>query len=235
MQYLGGKHRQSKHIAGILELAGGGAYWEPFLGGGSVAAAVARTEAFDTMHLSDMHVDLVMMWQALVDGWLPPEHVSEDEYVALKLADPSAERGFVGFACSFASKWFGGYAREGKRGHVNFAAVGGRGLAKKVVPLQAVANVTVTNCGYTDVTPIACDVLYLDPPYASATGYSTGGFDSAAFWAWAQEHAESGVRVFVSEFKAPDGWRPVWSVERKANHIGAAKVDVESLYCWSGI
>ena len=232
MQYLGGKHRQSKHIAGILELASGGAYWEPFLGGGSAAAAVARTEAFDTMHLSDLHVDLVMMWQALVDGWLPPEHVSEDEYAALKLADPSAERGFVGFVGSFAAKWFGGYARGAGR---NWIAEGVRGLAKKVVPLQAVANVTVTNRGYTDVTPIACDVLYLDPPYADTTGYSTGGFDSAAFWAWAQAHAESGVRVFVSEFKAPDGWRPVWSVERKANHIGAAKVDVESLYCWSGI
>ena len=233
MKYLGGKHRQSKHIAGILELASGGAYWEPFLGGGSVAAAVARTEAFDTMHLSDLHVDLAMMWQASLDGWLPPEHVSEDEYAALKLADPSAERGFVGFTCSFAAKWFAGYARGAGR---NYAAEGGSGLAKKVVPLQAVANVTVTNRGYADVTPAPGDVLYLDPPYADTTGYSTGGFDSAAFWAWAQAHAENGVRVFVSEFKAPDGWRAVWSVERTAtSDVNTSKVDVESLYCWSGI
>ena len=139
----------------------------------------------------------------------------------------------MGFTCSFAAKWFAGYARGAGR---NYAAEGGSGLAKKVVPLQAVANVTVTNRSYTDVTPIACDVLYLDPPYAGRKGYATGGFDSAAFWAWAQEHAENGVRVFVSEFKAPDGWLPVWSVERKTNHFGAAKtVDVESLYCWSGV
>jgi hypothetical protein len=78
-------------------------------------------------------------------------------------------------------------------------------------------------------------VLYLDPPYDGTAGYSTGGFDSRAFWAWAQAQAENGVRVFVSEFNAPDGWVPVWSVKRTAS-LGPAgkKVDVEHLYCWAG-
>lgn len=233
MQYLGGKHRQSKEIGKHINLVQGGTYWEPFMGGGSVAAAVAATGHFDTMELSDAHTDLILMWQALLDGWTPPQDVSEEEYAALKVAEPSALRGFVGFACSFAAKWFGGYARGTTD---NYAATGARSLAKKVAPLSTVNNMTITHRHYTDVEPAAGDVLYLDPPYANTTGYSTGAFDSAAFWTWAQQHAENGVNVFVSEFTAPDGWVPVWSVNRTASagviDGRAAKRDVEHLYCW---
>ena len=231
MQYLGGKHYQSKHIASLIAEVSGGDYWEPFLGGGSVAAAVARSGEFDAMHLSDAHTDLVLMWQALLDGWLPPEHVSQDEYEALKLAPSSARRGFVGFACSFAAKWFGAYARDGGR---NFAAEGARGLAKKVGPLLEVGAVSVTHQGYDAVSPSSGDVLYLDPPYANTTGYSTGSFDSAAFWSWAYEQAEGGVHVFVSEFTAPVGWVSRWSVERSATFSHSTKKDVEHLYSWEG-
>ena len=230
MKYLGGKHRQRKEIARLMTLEEGGTYWEPFVGGGSVAAAVADTGAFDNMHLSDLHLDLVLMWQAVLDGWAPPEHVSKDEYAALKAAPPSAERGFVGFACSFAAKWFGGYARCGRK--FNYAAAGARGVARKVAALSTVSTVTVSHHSYDAVTPAPGDVLYLDPPYAATTGYSTGGFGSAAFWTWAQAHAENGVRVFVSEFAAPDGWAPVWSVNRTATAGPAGKVDAEHLYCW---
>jgi hypothetical protein len=38
-----------------------------------------------------------MMFQALQQDWLPPEYVSEE----LKTAQPSALRGYVGFACSY--------------------------------------------------------------------------------------------------------------------------------------
>ena len=233
MRYLGGKNRQSKHIASLIAEVSGGDYWEPFLGGGSVAAAVARSGEFGTMHLSDAHLDLVLMWRALLDGWLPPEHVSDDEYQALKGAPSSAKRGFVGFACSFAGKWFGGYARDCRGG--DYAAIGARSLTKKVGPLREVGTVTFTYQGYDAVRPVAGDVLYLDPPYANTTGYSTGSFDSPAFWSWAQRHAEGGVHVFVSEFTAPDGWVPVWSVNRTATaDIHTTKSSTEHLYSWEG-
>ena len=230
--YLGGKHRQSKHIASLIAEASGGDYWEPFLGGGSVAAAVARTQSFGTMHLSDAHLDLVLMWRALLDGWLPPEHVSDDEYQALKGAPSSALRGFVGFGCSFAGKWFGGYSRNARGDDYPGAAA--RGLAKKVGPLLEVSTVSATHQNYEAVRPVPGDVLYLDPPYANTTGYSTGSFDSTAFWSWAQRHAERGVHVFVSEFTAPDGWVPVWSVERSVTADEQTKTNTEHLYSWEG-
>jgi DNA adenine methylase len=233
MRYLGGKHRQRKEIARLMTLEEGGTYWEPFVGGGSVAAAVAETGAFDNMRLSDLHLDLVLMWQAALDGWTPPEHVNEAEYAALKVAPPSAERGFVGFACSFAGKWFGGYARGGGR---NWAAEGARGVVRKVTSLNTVSTVTVSHHSYDAAAPAPGDVLYLDPPYSDTTEYSTGGFDSDAFWTWARVHAENGVRVFISEFTAPDGWAPVWSIRRTATaHITVSKDAVEHLYCWAGV
>jgi DNA adenine methylase len=234
MRYLGGKHRQSKEIARHIAEVSDGDYWEPFMGGGSVAAAVARTQSFDTMHLSDAHTDLVLMWQALLDGWLPPERVSLEEWQALKGALPSAERGFVGFACSFAGKWFSSYAVD-SRPSEDAAGAGARGLAKKVAALLEVGTVSVTHQSYDAVAPVSGDVLYLDPPYANTAGYSTGSFDSAAFWSWAQRHAEGGVHVFVSEFTAPDGWVPVWSVERTAIiRPHNRKKAVEHLYSWEG-
>ena len=233
MQYLGGKHRQGEEIARHIAEVSGGDYWEPFLGGGSVAAAVARSGEFDTMHLSDAHTDLVLMWQALLDGWIPPEHVSQDEYQALKVAPSSALRGFVGFACSFAGKWFGGYARNA-RGD-DYAGAAARGLVKKVGPLREVGTVTFTYQGYDAVRPVAGDVLYLDPPYANTAGYSTAPFDSAAFWSWAYEQAERGVHVFVSEFAAPAGWVSRWSVERIATaDTHTTKSSTEYLYSWEG-
>ena len=200
--------------------------------------AVAKTGKFDSLRLSDAHPDLVLMWQAVLDGWVPPSDVSEELYQELKNAEPSALRGFVGFACSFGGKFFRGFAREGRRGEVNFAARGVRTLAKKVDALASVDGVSVERLDYCDVQPARCDVLYLDPPYAGTEGYSTGSFDSDAFWLWAQEQAESGVRVFVSEFQAPDGWVPVWSVIRQAqldaHNDAVSKKDVESLYVWQG-
>jgi DNA adenine methylase len=233
VKYFGGKARQAKHIAEFLAAESGGVYWEPFLGGGSVAVAVANTGKFDTLRLSDAHPDLVLMWQAVLGGWVPPSDVSEELYHELKRAEPSALRGFVGFACSFGSKFFRGFARGGVR---NYAAEGSSGVVKKAAAFDAAAaSVTVDRCSYRDVGPVAGDVLYLDPPYAGTEDYSTGSFDSDAFWSWAQKQAESGVRVFVSEFAAPEGWVPVWSVERVATvNRFKSKKDVESLYVWQG-
>jgi DNA adenine methylase len=244
VRYLGGKARQAKHIAEFLAAESGGSYWEPFLGGGSVAVAVANTGKFDTLRLSDAHPDLVLMWQAVLDGWVPPSEVSEELYLELKDAEPSALRGFVGFACSFGAKFFGGFARAGSHawyedsGPKSHAGQAARSLGKKAAAIGLADDVTVERLSYRDVEPEPGDVMYLDPPYVGTADYSTGSFDSDAFWVWAQKQAESGVRVFVSEFAAPEGWVPVWSVVRKAkldaHNAEESKKDVESLYVLQG-
>ena len=102
VRYLGGKTRLAKHIANAIltDTPNRKTYLEPMIGGGSVFAAMAPH--FDFAVGADIHPDLILMYQALAQGWLPPTYVTEEEYQTLKHdPEPSALRGFVGFGCSF--------------------------------------------------------------------------------------------------------------------------------------
>jgi DNA adenine methylase len=237
MQYMGGKARTARRIAESIaeRVTDDATYYEPFLGGGSVASAVAANGCVRRLHLSDVHADLIELWRAVLVGWQPPTIVGRDEYEAQRHAEPSAMRGFVGFACSFGAKWFSGYARNA-RGR-NYADAASRGLLRKAAPLRALGEgVSVRQCSYVDIAPMPGDVIYLDPPYGKSTGYGgTEGFDHAAFWAWATEWSRQGVNVLVSEFAAPDGWVPAWRVARGVNlNRNKTRASVESLYVWRG-
>lgn len=113
MRYSGGKSRIAKRLSEVMlpiaKAEGLDTYIEPFVGGGAMGAVMGKH--FDHAHYSDVHEDLILMWQALHRGDEFPDEVSEDEYQALKNAEPSAFRGLVGFGASFGGKWFGGYAR----------------------------------------------------------------------------------------------------------------------------
>lgn len=228
MQYLGGKSRIAKSISSILLDAKGDrtTYVEPFLGAGSVALQVAPL--FDRVVAADVVPDLVMLWRAAVDGWVPPTELTEDDYRQLRHAEPSALRGFAGFPCSFGGKWFGGYARD-PRGGRNFAESASRSMVKRG---QALRGAEIRLSDYRELTDVIGpdSVVYADPPYAGTTAYAAiDGFDSAVFWSEAGRWADAGAAVFVSEYAAPPGWIQVWegrpqtSIAR--NHAGMAVVE----------
>ena len=232
MQYLGGKSRAAKHISEAIvshlsrsDSHISGRYFEPFVGGGSMAAEMGYR--FDEAHYSDMHPDLMLLWSSLLsvsDMFSAldslPNYVSENDYRELRSSSVSAVRGFVGFACSFGGRWFEGYARSGE---CNFAATGKRSLAKKI-PGMLAKRVTYTSQGSYELlteTLKPGDVVYCDPPYAKTRGYATGVFDHEIFWATATLWAQSGVHVFVSEYVAPEphldathGWLNIWEREQ---------------------
>lgn len=207
MQYLGGKVRIAKPIANVLLTeTTHDIYVEPFLGAGSVAELVVPH--FVRSILADTHPDLVMMWQAALEGWDAPHEVSEEEYRALRHAAPSALRGFVGFPCSFGGKWFGGYARD-PHSTRTFADTASRSLALKASRIQG-AEVRLSD--YRNLVFPDESVVYADPPYASTTRYlGTDGFDNGEFWRVMESWVDRGCEVFVSEYQAPKGWEPVWS------------------------
>jgi len=207
-------------------------YYEPFLGGGSVAEKMGRH--FNECHYSDLHQDLILMWDAVVnDGWEPPSELTEEEYYSLKDAEPSPLRAFAGFACSFGGKFYGGMARSRK---THYPSTGRRSVLRG----RAMAGqelTTFTHSSYEALSPMAGDVLYLDPPYVDTTGYKTGAFDSPRFWAVAQAWAEAGADVFVSEYQAPEGWEEVWSKPVIISLVGGSsqgdKKNVEKLFRYS--
>ena len=59
------------------------------------------------------------MWEELQNGWMPPQTLTKEDYEFLKNNKDIKPHltGFVGFGCSFAGKWFGGYATSNNRNY----------------------------------------------------------------------------------------------------------------------
>lgn len=198
--YQGGKGRVAPKIAALINrtLQPGQAYVEPFVG----ACWIMKHIKSDRRYGGDANLDLVLMWHAVQRGWLPPMGMSEAMYAELRGDEPSPLRGFAAFECSFAGKWFGGYARgQG----ANFAA---RGRRRLLSDRFKIAGVVFCVADYRAWNPVGA-VIYCDPPYEGTTGFAAiGKFDSAAFWDQVRHWSRRNV-VYVSEYRAPDDFRIV--------------------------
>lgn len=213
MRYLGGKSRLAKKIREQILARRGDrqTYWEPFVGGGVTFSDIAP--AFSKAIASDIHEDLILMWQAVAEGWIPPEAVTEDEYKAIRASAPSALRGYVGFGCSFGGRWFGGFARCNDRKHSDPQAESFHVVTRQA---PAFANATIRRMSYDELTPNSDWAVYCDPPYADTTRYNgVANFDHLAFWEAARKWADTGALVVVSEYSAPDDFVPVIEFKRR--------------------
>lgn len=216
MKYTGGKGRVARELSLVIlgQRNRHALYVEPFLGSAAIAEYVVPQ--FERAVLGDVMPDLVLMWQALQDGWVPPETVSEEMYQFLRKSKSTPRRGFVGFCCSYSGKWFGGYARDPQGGR-NYAAEGARSVCRRGAAIKSVA---VRCADYTKLRPHTPALIYCDPPYAGTLGYSaTGTFDHERFWSTMRQWSDAGHTVLVSEYVAPAGWEPIWSKER---HVSTA-------------
>lgn len=227
MQYLGGKSRLAKDIVATIRLKcpTSRVAIEPFCGGGAVTKELAKN--FDVVKASDIHEDLILMWKALQNGWIPPKEISFDEYTKLKIASPSALRGFAGFAQSWGGKWFGGYARFKNE---NYAKKGYNSILNITPYLH---KITYKLESYKNITFDDGDLIYCDPPYKNHTGYLHKNFNHDEFWATVRDWKNKGAKVFVSEFEAPEDFQCIWSKERKLSVRGdlkTAKIKTEKLF-----
>jgi DNA adenine methylase len=225
VRYMGGKGRVAKQIAQAIlrESVSRQTYVEPFVGGASVAAALAPS--FAEALLSDAHPDLMALWEAvLFKEWEPPASLSEEDYFAVRESEgPSPARAFAGFGCSFGGKFFRGYARSRQRrrnGERPFAQQAGSALRGKRDSLLGCPRLEVTCGDYRGLTIPPGSVVYCDPPYCGTEVYpGTGRFNSPEFWSWAGEQSESN-EIFVSEYLAPPDWRLVWEKDRECGLSG---------------
>lgn len=200
MQYFGGKQRIASQLAALMNpvIANRNCYVEPFVGGGSVMASIRAPFRIG----ADSNASLIQMWKSLSGGWTPPMTVSETDYAKINAArnpsDPMTA--FVGFGCSFAGKWFGGYARgEGNR---NYAANAASSLRQKMTTLSGIEWKT---SDYRALAYPPRSVIYCDPPYQGTTQYGGApeAFDWTEFWNFCREKSRFGHVVFVSEYAAP--------------------------------
>lgn len=208
MRYLGGKFREAKEFASILLEARKPKqlYIEPFLGGAWVLELVDNPrEAYD------INPYLIALYQAIQEGWQPPDKVSEQEYKEVLSGKqcPDFYKAFVGFGCSFGGKWFGGYGRS-KTGR-NYASETKRALMRLAPKLK---GVKLACLDYRELKPNGA-IIYCDPPYSDCTPYNgTKPFNNKTFWKVMEEWSKTNT-VLVSEYIAPEGWTCIW--EKRKN------------------
>ena len=207
MRYMGGKSRISKQIATILNAATRERVFVSLFCG---SCAIESKVQADVKILNDKHPYLIAMWQALQNGWTPPDVVTKEEYYRVKtnMDKNPALAGFVGFGCSFGGKWWGGLASN-KRGD-NYCARAERSLLKD---FPGVKNATFTCLDYRDVEIPDGAIVYADPPYANTTGYTLGQFDTNEFWDCMRQLSKR-CEVYISEESAPDDFECIWSQEQ---------------------
>ncbi len=196
MKYMGGKFRIRKALGELLNKnLNGRDYYEPFVGAAWVLAEVKA----ENRYASDANPWLITMWQALQNGWNPPEVVTEEEHGWYKKNQPLDDpmTAFVGFGLSFGGIWFSGYAKC-KRGD-DFTA-NARNSLIKLLPCISSAQFSYVN--YTDLTPND-SFIYCDPPYKGTSGYgAVEAFDHDEFWEVMRQWSKVNT-VLVSEYNAP--------------------------------
>lgn len=236
MQYLGGKSKIRRQLAAFLEALRkpGQLYVEPFIGGGWVLQEMPNPR-----QAGDGNAALVALYQAIQNGWEPPDFVSEETWREYRSASVSADpmQAFARFGCGFGGDWNGGYARS--EGKTCYAATSKRSLLKQKPMLEGVA---FHHRLFHEWAPVD-SLVYCDPPYAGTTAYGAfDGFDHGLFWETCRRWVRAGNVVVVSEYAAPEdfvcvqefgsrmglttgGERPI-RVERVFMHVSQSGIDL---------
>lgn len=229
MRYLGGKSRIAKWVVDQLSLQLGAreVYIEPFVGSGSVLVEFCRRYPTVPAFATDAHQDLILLWQALQQGWQPPMAVGEEEYKRLKFEEPSALRGFAGFGCAHGGDWFHGYAHNDAKN--DYCQQSRNSLLKKI---GVCGRTTFLWTDYRVLTPENA-LIYCDPPYADTAKYSMT-FDHATFWETMRKWSATNT-VIVSEYSAPSDFACIAELARcqelRTAGVGRKPV-VDRLFKW---
>lgn len=205
MKYMGSKARHAKEILPIILSTRKEDQWyvEPFVGGANVIDKVDGKRIG-----ADINEYLIGLWQAVSEGWNPPETFEETAYkdVRENKSDYSkALVGYVGFALSYSGKWFGGWRRDGA-GKRDYVTESYKNACKQFPNLR---GVQFEHKDYFNLVIPRESVVYCDPPYKGTTKYKDD-FDHDKFYTWCREMTAAGHTIFVSEYAMPDDFVCLW-------------------------
>lgn len=210
MQYFGGKYRVAKDISNIINnIIDDKDYVEPFCGACNVMSNIITS---GNKYAYDKHLYLIEMWKQIQSGWIPPTNITEQDYYFYKEHKDEYPHiaGFVGFACSFSGKWFGGYARN-SRGD-NFAKNGSNSLIKQ---RNRILDIFFKQSDYKDLC-FKNKFIYCDPPYKNTTQYNGCTFDYEEYLLWVKKQSGNNI-VLCSEYdiNIPIGANVIWEKKSK--------------------
>ena len=210
MQYFGGKAKIAKYIVPYLESVRkeNQIYLEPFVGGANICSQMSGRR-----FASDYNEYLIEMYKGVQNGYELPSEITENQYKHIKenKNEDKVLTGFVGFGCSFAGKWFGGYARNKQKR--NYCLASKNSLVRKMSKMN---DVKFAYKNYTDIKPNNC-LIYCDPPYKDTTKYTgVPDFDTELFWNTMREWSKNND-VYISEYSAPNDFECVLEIKTKTN------------------
>ena len=239
MRYFGGKQRISKPLSKFLneQLKENQPFVDLFCGSCNV---MINIEGDRLKIANDKHKYLIAMWNELQNGWLPPKNLSQEEYQYIKenKDEKPCLTGFVGFGCSFAGKWFGGYARTSVDRNENFCLSSHRSCLSKIGKML---DVSFNNGDYLSVDIPIGSLVYCDIPYKNTTPYcknEVGIFNHEEFYQWVRENS-SLYEIYISEYKqnVPKDFEIVWELQSKKdirNSKGEQEGTIEVLMKYKG-
>ena len=228
MVYMGSKNRIAKELIPIIteKLKPNQWYVEPFVGGANMIDKIEHPYKLG----ADNNKYLIALLEAVQNGQELPEHITKDEYIAVKTNKdnyPDWYVGFVGFICSFRAKFFGGYS-----GYYTTKTGIQRNYIKECINnilKQNLDGIKLVCSSYDALDIPANSIIYCDPPYNDTTKYKDS-FDSDAFWQWCRDKAKEGHTVYVSEYNAPEDFKCIWEKQINSNLGGTSKTATEKLF-----
>lgn len=208
MRYLGGKSKIRNEVSTFLRLCNidNRAYFEPFVGGAWILQEMGGNRV-----TSDGNDSLIAMYKSLQNGWIPPDHVTEDEWSVYRELDEIQKdpmQSFCRIGCGFAGDWNGGYAKDSSE--KSYAKSTKNSLLKQ---LPSIKNVEFIYGLYNEHNPKNM-LIYCDPPYEGTTEYGAmGKFNHEEFWQTIRKWVKDGNIVVISEYNAPKDFVCVKEIE----------------------
>ena len=228
MVYMGSKNRIAKELIPIItkDLKPNQWYCEPFVGGANMIDKIEHPYKLG----ADNNKYLIALLEAVQNGQELPEHITKDEYIAVKTNMdnyPDWYVGFVGFVCSFRAKFFGGYSGY----HTTKTGIQRNYIKERISNIlkQNLDGIKLVCSSYDALDIPANSIIYCDPPYNGTTKYKDS-FDSDAFWQWCRDKAKEGHTVYVSEYNAPEDFKCIWEKQINSNLGGTSKTATEKLF-----
>lgn len=219
MKYLGSKNRISKYIVPIIQsyiTKDTKGYIEPFVGGANVIDKIDC----DNKIGRDIHPQLIALLSHVAETTEDiPLEITEEEYNKVKNNKELYDDwyvGLVGFCATYSARYFEGYARSKKKDGTprNMSNEAIRNLLKQSPNLKDIKF----ECGdFREVNNISGYVIYCDPPYKGAKGYSgTNKFPYEEFYDWCREMGKNNI-VIISEYSMPCDFKYIWEKEYITN------------------
>lgn len=205
MVYQGGKFKQSKEIAPIINNCIKANkienYYEPFVGGANILDKVIC----NNLNANDIDSDLIAFYESIKAGELPLKTVSKEFYLNVKDNQdnfPAATRGNIKYMASFGGKpWggFGGIDKRSGKGHYESSL---RNFERQIPVLK---KTTFTSKDYAEIDYGKNNFICCDPPYCNTTGYRGIKFDYDRFYEWFINISKDNY-VILCEYSAPKGF-----------------------------